>query len=429
MVNRTLAAVASAALVCGIGVLQALRDPLLRNDPLSSDALLPLLVTLATAALIAIAGRWPGWSLTGLWLLLGFQLFTSTPVMLAQAGVAFVAFACAAWGARRTLALSALSIPAAAAAAVLLMFNVIDDSPWSVWDQLRSWGLQDAARYVNDSAWGWRLVLGAVGLLMLSVPWLLGLAVRLQRASDDSARSQVAAEAERDAASEVASLREGQAQLARDVHDVVGHSLTVILAQAEAGQYQHDPDALHRTLGTIVDTARASLTDVRRVLEDTGSHPLPPAEDALTALLDGVRAGGRDVRFIDAGTVRPLPPDLAGVAHRVLQEMLTNAIRHGRPDAPIEVERHWAGDLRIEVSNSLPGTAEGPGDLTVPLHLDELRAAPASPRTGKGLAGMRRRLDAVGGRMDVRVREAQGTFTATAWIPLPGRIDPPRGVR
>ncbi len=423
MVNRMLAAVAAAVVACGIGAFQTLRDP----------ELLPLLVTAATAGLVVLAGRWPGWALAGLWLLLAFQFLAPTPVLLAQVGVAFIAFACAAWGSRVTLVASALSVPLGAALAVLLIFTVVDRGAWSFLEQLRAWGLADVARYASESAWGWHVVLGIVGLLMLSVPWLLGLAVRLRQVSRDSARSQVVAEAERDAASEVARLREGQAQLARDVHDVVGHSLTVILAQAEAGQYQQDPEALHRTLGTIVDTARSSLNDVRRVLDDTGSHPAPAAQDALQSLLDGVRAGGRDVRFTEVGAIRPLPPDLAGVAHRVLQEMLTNAVRHGRADAPIEIERHWAGDLRIEVTNRLATDApQSEAELTVPVSLHDAATGPLPPtpapaRTGHGLAGMRRRLEAVGGRMDLRVREAQGTFTVTAWIPLPGRLDGYRG--
>jgi signal transduction histidine kinase len=78
--------------------------------------------------------------------------------------------------------------------------------------------------------------------------------------------------------------------------------------------------------------------------------------------------------------------------------MLTNAIKHGRRDRPVEVERHWDGDLRIEVRNAvLP-----------------IRAADG----GQGLDGMRRRLEAVGGRLDVRRRTDPPTFTATAWVPV-----------
>jgi signal transduction histidine kinase len=82
--------------------------------------------------------------------------------------------------------------------------------------------------------------------------------------------------------------------------------------------------------------------------------------------------------------------------------MLTNAIKHGRRDQPVHVERHWEGDLRIEVQNGvLSGDSPDSG--------------------GQGLEGMRRRLEAVGGRLDVRRRASPPTFTATAWVPVRNR--------
>jgi signal transduction histidine kinase len=105
-----------------------------------------------------------------------------------------------------------------------------------------------------------------------------------------------------------------------------------------------------------------------------------------------------------------MPPDLEVVAYRVLQEMLTNAIKHGRRDAAVGVERHWEGELRIEVRNVI-GTEVGEAD-----------PEPTRPiaTAGQGLVGMRRRLEAAGGRLDVRRREEPGgaTFTATAWVPV-----------
>jgi signal transduction histidine kinase len=106
----------------------------------------------------------------------------------------------------------------------------------------------------------------------------------------------------------------------------------------------------------------------------------------------------------EVGNPQPMPPELDVVAYRVLQEMLTNALKHGRRDDPVFVERHWEGELRIEVRNVVE-----PGD--------------AESEPGQGLEGMRRRLESVGGRLDVRRREEDGrtTFTATAWIPVRSR--------
>ncbi|HRI98549.1 MAG TPA: hypothetical protein PLZ93_23180, partial [Nocardioides sp.] len=126
---------------------------------------------------------------------------------------------------------------------------------------------------------------------------------------------------------------------------------------------------------------------------------------------------GTEVEAAEVGRAQPLPPELETVAHRVVQEMLTNALKHGRRGRPVQVERHWPEgswdrDLRIEVRN----IADHADDETQPL-----QAATVPP--GQGLDGMRRRLEAVGGRLDVRRRDEDGepTFTATAWVPVSGR--------
>jgi signal transduction histidine kinase len=110
----------------------------------------------------------------------------------------------------------------------------------------------------------------------------------------------------------------------------------------------------------------------------------------------------------EVGIPHELPRETGTVAYRVVQEMLTNAIKHGRRDQPITVERHWpaegfADTLRIEVTNMTD-------------------AAPDDAGTGQGLDGMRRRLDAVGGHLDVRRREqpAGVSFTVTAFVPVRG---------
>jgi signal transduction histidine kinase len=221
------------------------------------------------------------------------------------------------------------------------------------------------------------------------------------------------AEAERDQAEEIARLRDEQAKLARDVHDVVGHSLAVILAQAESAQYLKDADtqALKQTMDNIATTARSSLDDIRQVLASTNGAVGPrPGSTDLDSLVAGVRASGHEVLSTEFGTPQPLPPELATVAFRVLQEMLTNALKHGPRGAPVRVERHWEGELRIEVQNVVePGAEETQPLVAVP------------PGGGQGLDGMRRRLESVGGRLDVRRRHDPPSFTATAWLPVRSR--------
>jgi signal transduction histidine kinase len=315
--------------------------------------------------------------------------------------------------------ISGLSIPAAAAIGVLLVYRGEQGYLRGI-TITRS--ILDGAHAFSDT-----LLVGAVilGMLVLALPWLAGLVVRATQRARRSQVQQVAAEedaarAQREAgqAQEIARLRGEQARLARDVHDVVGHSLAVILAQAESAQYLpgDDPERLKQTMATIATSARSSLQDVRQVLTTTQAPVVQ--HGGLDRLLEGVRASGHEVLSTQVGHPQPLPPELDVVAYRVLQEMLTNAIKHGRRDTPVQVERHWEGELRLEVRNVVAG-----GDLTQPLRAVDDAQGPLGaqdPGPGQGVEGMRRRLEAVGGRLDVRRREEPTgpTFTATAWVPL-----------
>lgn len=379
---------------------------------------LPIIVAFALAA--GLSRRAPFVALVLTWATCALQLLSGTSVLTVQFSVAVVAFGCARWGHPMTVALSGLSVPAAG----VIGYLVVTRASLGVFRDIGAFReLMDGAYRFSDT-----LAVGAtiLGLLILAVPWLTGLALRAmaraqrsevkqERAEADAARAQ----RETEQAREIAQLREEQARLATDVHDVVGHSLAVILAQAESAQYlsDADPEALKKTMATIATSARTSLQDVRQVLSGP-QHPAPSRTGAFEQLVDGVRAGGTDVVATEVGTPQPLPPELEVVAHRVVQEMLTNAIKHGRRDRPVLVERHWPEgtfdqDLRIEVRNVADGAGARPSDETQPV-----RAAEVVP--GQGLEGMRRRLDSVGGRLDVRRREEpEGTtFTATAWVPV-----------
>jgi len=189
--------------------------------------------------------------------------------------------------------------------------------------------------------------------------------------------------------------------------------LAVVLAQAESAQFlpAESTEEHKRVLADIATTARESLQDVRDVLGATrdGASTTSIAAGGMDALIEGVRSAGSDVRSSVFGIPRPLPPERDAVAYRVLQEMLTNALRHGQRDLPITVERHWDSQLRIEVVNSCTTLHDE--------HTD-----------GTGVGGMQRRLESVGGHLDVRRRSASDasaevdtnseTYTATAWLPL-----------
>lgn len=363
-----------------------------------------LLLLLCVAAAVGVA-RWaPGTALGLAWLAGLLQVVGGLPIMVVELSLLFVLFAAARWGSRPVVTLAGLSI----------LFVPLAVLVWySAGVRIRgSLGYQVFAELVGIASVttdGRPLVLA---LCSLGVPYLAGLALRnLNRAEvaaareEEAVQARAAAEVQARQAQEIARLQEEQNRLARDVHDVVGHSLTVILAQAESGQYIDDPERLKRTMQTIADSARTSLQDVRQVLS--------PGQEArrhgsLDSLIEGVQAGGHKVVSTEVGTARPLPPELDSVAYRVLQEMLTNAIKHGSRDEPVFVERHWpeqdstGAALRIVVRNTVAGAPNEAGS------------------DGQGLVGMRRRLESVGGRLDVyRREELHGhTFTATALVPV-----------
>jgi signal transduction histidine kinase len=384
----------------------------LHNDLVVTSLFGETLVVVGVAVAVSLSRHAPGAALAVAWLTGGVHVVTGTGPMVVEVALAVVAFGCARWGSNTVVWLSGISIPVGAAFAVALL------DPFVLYDALDSAGVQVLARRAYVGTNSWRLPAGMLGTALLMAPWLLGLALRFSARSQASRASQVAAEAERDQAEEIAGLRDQQARLARDVHDVVGHSLAVILAQAESAQYLEDADtvALQRTMTNIATTARASLDDVRQVLASTSGAPAasPARQHDLDDLIEGVRASGHTVESTVDGTPRPMPPELDVVAFRVLQEMLTNAIKHGCRDQPVLVERHWDADLRIEVQNAVPDHDAGTPDAPPPI-----AGVPVPPPYGgQGLEGMRRRLDAVGGRLDVRRRTDPPTFTATAWVPV-----------
>ncbi|WP_460848504.1 sensor histidine kinase [Nocardioides ultimimeridianus] len=385
------AAVAAGVAVLVVGFLEVDRPGALFLYGLGPE----LLFVVVLAVAVASYRMCPSLGLALLWPLAFLQLTRGFPVLWTELAVALIAYGCARHGTVVTVVLSAASVPAIALTAgltTLLGFQVRFATS-SLHDRIGHFG----------SVRAMLLRTLVIGVAVLLVPWLIGILLRVLNREAQTRAVQLETARERDQAAELADLREGQARLARDVHDVVGHSLAVILAQAESAQYlpDDDPARLKQTLATIAGSARNSLQDVRHVLGATDGRP---PNGGLDTLVDGVRASGHEVLSTEIGDPRPLPPELATVAYRVLQEMLTNAIRHGRRDEPVRVERHWQDELRIEVSNVVDATSS--------------EEAP-----GNGLAGMRRRLEAVGGRLDVRPRTEDGvpTFTVTAWLPVGAR--------
>lgn len=249
---------------------------------------------------------------------------------------------------------------------------------------------------------------------VLGFAWLAGLTVRAFRSQQDESLLRVQAQTETVQALDLAEGERLRAAMARDVHDIVGHSLAVIIAQADSVQFLDDTDRIRQVTSTIADTARRSLGEVREVLSGTSAGSSSSSADEphdLAAIIEQVTAAGVVVDHVIRGTPRPLETGQALVLRRVAQELLTNALRHGAPGRPIAFTELWRrDDVVLEVHNAVLAEADRPTPT------GELR------RTGTGVAGMTARLSAIGGSLEAE--EIDGTFMARARIPAAQPLAP-----
>jgi signal transduction histidine kinase len=212
-----------------------------------------------------------------------------------------------------------------------------------------------------------------------------------------------------------------RARIAREMHDVVAHGLSVIVVQAEGAAWaaRHGStwqrDEAIDTLEVLATTARAALTETRHLVgllggEDDGSAPdgregYAPVAGLrdLPGLVERVRDAGLDVRLESpVGDQPDVPTETSLAAYRIAQESLTNVLKHGGPGARATVALTRIPDgLRLVVTDDGQGAAAEP-----------------APLGGRGMVGMRQRANAVGGRLEAGPR-AEGGFRVAAHLPLP----------
>jgi signal transduction histidine kinase len=376
----------------GVVTVFGLMEAQARTYPYSSYSLSSYLIALAIGGSVLLHRRQPGAALALAWFACVVQVWNGYDIMLVQLAVVVAAYGTARFGSLPVVWLSAASIPLALVIGAVYIVNRGTDLAYTL-------GLAGLARVTARPT----LVLVAAVAAPLVLPWLLGITLRYRdqvvaaRVERQEAQERTTlAEGRQAQAEAIASLRDEQARLARDVHDVVGHSLAVILAQAESGRFipDDDPDRLKQTMQNIADAARTSLGEVREVLSATQREGAAASAPGWDALIDGIRSSGTPVESTVVGTPVALPPAQGAAAYRVLQEMLTNALKHGRAGEPVSVTRDWEDGLRIEVANAIGG---------------------AQSTGGSGLDGMRGRLEAVGGSLSV-TSDAE-RFVARAWLP------------
>ncbi|WP_125610775.1 sensor histidine kinase [Specibacter cremeus] len=205
-----------------------------------------------------------------------------------------------------------------------------------------------------------------------------------------------------------------RAHIAREMHDIVAHSLSVIITQADGARYAAaaDPAVAPAALATIADTGRTSLREMRRLLgvlrgdEAASTRPLPGLGD-LDELLLGTRAAGLTVSYAVTGEPRrTLPAGAELTAYRVVQESLTNVIKHGGPKVVASVVLDWTGrGLQITVTDDGRGAAAS-----------TITRGTLPSGGGNGLRGMAERVKLYDGTLDAKPR-AGGGFVVLAFIP------------
>lgn len=329
---------------------------------------------------VAIGRLAPGLALAAAWAGAVVQMLAGFGPLPIDFAILMVLYATSAWGTRRVLwwGFGSALLGGLVAAVFMVFVGGVSFGAGTGWEQVTTGTLLLA---LSAMALGFAWVCGLL--------WRVILRARRTRAAQLQAESLAVEEQER-------------VRIARDMHDIVAHSLAVVIAQADGARYAAavKPEMATEALGTIAQTARGALSDVRMLLTQLrhrqGDGPQPTLAD-LEALFAQVRQAGIEPRV----TVDPMPPGeppgaIQLAVYRILQEALTNAIRHG--DGAVDVHLAWLPDrVDIDVRNTVSRDA-------------------AVGQGGHGLIGMRERAQLAGGSLQAERRGTQ--FVVHASLPI-----------
>ena len=251
----------------------------------------------------------------------------------------------------------------------------------------------------------------AFEFLIFATAWLLGDGVRVRRAYTSELEDRavrLAREREEEARRATA---EERVRIARELHDVVAHHVSVISVQSEAARFllPDHPDKAKEAVEAVGDTARQTLTEMRRLFgalrqDGDARSPLAPQPGlvVLGDLVDSFRQAGLGVELVVEGDGRRLPRGIDLSAYRMVQEALTNVLKHAGPARARVVVRYGDEDLFVSVTDD----GRGPD--------------PSGNGRGHGLVGMKERANLFGGELRAGGRE-EGGFTVEARLPFAGR--------
>ncbi|WP_419150731.1 sensor histidine kinase [Nocardia vinacea] len=250
---------------------------------------------------------------------------------------------------------------------------------------------------ISGGAWAWPIAFAAVVLFAMLVRWLM-----------QSRKQLLAQEEENELERARRAILEEKARIARDLHDVVAHHMSLVVVQAQTAPYRVEgvTPAARAEFESIGATAREALNEIRGMLGVLRSDgqlpehaPQPKAADVL-GLFEGARRAGVRIDWTVDGLLDPVPDTVGLALYRIVQESLSNASRHA-PGAPVQVAIVIGADaLQLCVGNALSATVARPVG-----------------NGGHGIAGMRARALAVGGEVAAGPR-ADGGFEVRARLPI-----------
>ncbi|MEV6032514.1 histidine kinase [Nonomuraea sp. NPDC052116] len=247
------------------------------------------------------------------------------------------------------------------------------------------------------------------GVVLFTAAYAIGRAAATSRAHAAALEERAVQLArERQAEAERAAERE-RARIARDMHDILAHAVSLMVVQAEAGPVvvRSDPARAEAVFDAIAAAGRDAMVQLRRMLsvlkEEEGPRAPQPTIAALTTLAEQVRATGLDVTYSTSGEPGPLTPDTEIAAYRITQEALTNIVKHAGA-ARADIRLTWQDDtLMIDIADDGRGSGS------------------SLPSGGNGLIGIRERAAACGGTADFGRRPDGPGFRVLVRLPLAGR--------
>ncbi len=247
--------------------------------------------------------------------------------------------------------------------------------------------------------------------LVLVIAWLAARAVRQQRVVADAFQSRaMALEAEQEQATQAARAEERR-RIAREIHDVIAHSVSVMVVQAGAARsvLQTTPDDSTKALLAIEETGRETLGELRRLLDVLSEESDPidrapqPDIGQLNHLIERVQAAGLPVQLEINGTPSPLSPGVSLTAYRIVQEALTNALKYAGQAATDVILTYSTDELKLEILDD--------GPVAVRSYNGQ------SGQSGHGLSGMKERIAVFGGLLEAGPRPGGG-YAVRAWLPI-----------